>query len=314
MIYLLYGKELLLIEKKMEEIIQREELSDYAINKYDLENDSLNVIIEDATTISMFGNKKGIILANSYIFTGTTKKSSIEQNTDLLLSYLEHPNPDTILIFFILSEKLDERKKITKSIKKVGSVIEIGTNKNLNAIVKEMFEDYEISSNVAQLLIDRVGENLQILKQECDKMKTYKGKEKGITEQDILNLTAKNIDADIFRLIENIVLKNKQIALEAYQEMIKRNEEPIKILIMLANQFRIMYQAKELSKKGYTANDIASILEVHPYRLKLALEKSRNFSSTILLHYLEELANLDSNIKSGFIEKDLALELFILKI
>ncbi len=314
MIYLLYGKELLLIEKKMEEIIQREELSDYAINKYDLENDSLNVIIEDATTISMFGNKKGIIVANSYIFTGTTKKSSIEQNTDLLLSYLEHPNPDTILIFFILSEKLDERKKITKSIKKVGSVIEIGTNKNLNAIVKEMFEDYEISSNVAQLLIDRVGENLQILKQECDKMKTYKGKEKGITEQDILNLTAKNIDADIFRLIENIVLKNKQIALEAYQEMIKRNEEPIKILIMLANQFRIMYQAKELSKKGYTANDIASILEVHPYRLKLALEKSRNFSSTILLHYLEELANLDSNIKSGFIEKDLALELFILKI
>ena len=96
--------------------------------------------------------------------------------------------------------------------------------------------------------------------------------------------------------------------------MIKRNEEPIKILIMLANQFRIMYQAKELSKKGYTANDIASTLEVHPYRLKLALEKSRNFSSSVLLHYLEELADLDSNIKSGLVDKDLALELFILKI
>ncbi len=314
MIYLLYGKELLLIEKKIEEIIKKEHLSEYSINKYDLENDSLNSIIEDATTISMFGDKKGIVVANSYIFTGTTKKSSIEQNTDLLLSYLDHFNPDTILIFFTLSEKLDERKKITKSIKKVGSVIEIGRNQNLNAIVKEMFEDYEIKSNVIQLLIDRVGDNLQILKQECDKIKTYKDKEKTVTEQDILNLTTKNIDADIFKLIENIVLKRKQTALEAYQEMIKRNEEPIKILILLANQFRIMYQAKELSKKGYTANDIASTLEVHPYRLKLALEKSKDFSSSILLHYLEELADLDSNIKSGIVEKDLALELFILKI
>ena len=92
MIYLLYGKELLLIEKKIEEIIKKEHLSEYSINKYDLENDSLNSIIEDATTISMFGDKKGIVVANSYIFTGTTKKSSIEQNTDLLLSYLDHFN------------------------------------------------------------------------------------------------------------------------------------------------------------------------------------------------------------------------------
>lgn len=314
MIYLLYGKELLLIEKKITEILEKEKISDYSINKYDLENDSLNEIIEDAATVSMFGDKKGIIVANSYIFTGTTKKGSIEQNTELLLSYLEHHNPDTILLFFTLTEKLDERKKITKTIKKVGSVIELGINKNINSIVKEMFDGYQINSTVIQLFIDRVGENLQILKQEADKIKIYKDGVETITEEDILNLTAKNIDVDIFKLIENIVLKNKKIALEAYQEMIKRNEEPIKILIMLANQFRIMYQAKELSKKGYTANDIASTLEVHPYRLKLALEKSRDFSSSVLLHYLEELANLDSNIKSGLVEKDLALELFILKI
>lgn len=314
MIYLLYGKELLLIEKKLKEILEKEKLDDYSVNKYDLETDSLNTILEDASIVSMFGDKKGIIVSNSYIFTGTTKKGAVEQDTYLLLSYLEHYNPDTILIFITIAEKLDERKKITKLMKKNGSVIELGTNKNINAIVKEMFEDYEINFQVIQLLIDRVGENLQILNQECDKIKTYKNGEKRITEDDILNLTTKNIDADIFKLIENIVLKNKQIALEAYQEMIKRNEEPIKILIMLANQFRIMYQAKELSKKGYTANDIASTLEVHPYRLKLALEKSRNFSSSVLLHYLEELADLDSNIKSGLVDKDLALELFILKI
>ena len=313
MIYLLYGQEQLLLEKKIEEIIKKENIDDFSINKYDLENDSLTTILEDAATISMFGDKKGIVVANSYIFTGTTKKE-INQNTDLLLEYLEHQNTDTICIFWTMSEKLDERKKITKQIKKNGVVIEIAVNKNLNSFIKDLFAEYQVDSNTLQLFIDRVGENLQILNQECQKIKTYKGEDLIITEEDVLNLTTKNIDIDIFKLIENIILKNKKQALEAYQEMIKQKEEPIKIVIMLANQFRIMYQSKELNKKGYTSNDIASILEIHPYRVKLALEKSRNFSSSILLHYLEELADLDSNIKNGLVDKNLALELFMLQI
>lgn len=314
MIYLLYGTEPLLMEKKCLEILKKEQIDDFSTSKYDLENNSLNEIIEDASTVSMFNPKKGIIVSNSYIFTGTTKKSTIEQNTDLLLSYLEHPNPDTILLFMIETEKIDERKKITKQIKKEYSIIELNANKNKNGLIKEMFEDYQIDSSNIALLLDRVGDNLRILEQECEKIKTYKGEDKTITREDILNLTVKNIDTDLFNLIENIVLKKKQEALESYGEMLKRGEEPIKVIITLANQFRIMYQSKELSKKGYTGNDIASILEIHPYRVKLALEKSRNFASSILLHYLEELANLDSNIKSGFVDKNLALELFILEI
>lgn len=314
MIYLIYGKETLLLEKKCTEILKKEQIDEYSISKYDLENDSLNTILEDATTISMFSSKKAIIVTNSYIFTATTKKSLIEQNTDLLLDYLEHRNPDTILIFIIPSEKLDERKKITKQCRKIATITEINTVKNIGQIVKEMFGEYQIDQATTQLFIDRVGDNLRILEQECEKIKTYKNEEKTITKEDILNLTAKNIDIDIFKLIENIILKKKQQALESYQEMLKRNEEPIKIIIMLANQFRIMYQAKELNKKGYTANDIASTLEIHPYRLKLALEKSYNFSSSILLNYLEKLADLDSNIKSGLVDKNLALELFILEI
>lgn len=314
MIYLLYGRETLLLEKKCTEILKKEQINEYSINKYDLENDSLNTILEDATTISMFSPKKAIIVTNTYIVTATTKKGQIEQNTDLLISYLEQPNPDTILIFMITAEKLDERKKITKQFRKIATIVELNTIKNINQIVKEMFGEYQIDLTTTQFFVDRVGNNLRVLEQECEKIKTYKNQDMTITKEDILNLTSKNIDIDIFKLIENIVLKNKQQALESYQEMLKRNEEPIKIIIMLANQFRIMYQAKELNKKGYTANDIASTLEIHPYRLKLALEKSHNFSSSILLNYLEKLADLDSNIKSGLVDKSLALELFILEI
>lgn len=95
--------------------------------------------------------------------------------------------------------------------------------------------------------------------------------------------------------------------------MLKINEEPLKIIIILANQFRIMYQSKELLKKGYTEKDIASILKIHPYRVKLAIQNGRSYSSKTLLKYLNDLADIDIGIKTGKLNKDLALELFILK-
>ena len=118
---------------------------------------------------------------------------------------------------------------------------------------------------------------------------------------------------DIFKLLDYIVQNDKNKALEIYYEMLKMNEEPIKIIIMLSNQFRIMYQSKELLKKGYSEKDIASTLKIHPYRVKLALQNGRKYTSSLLLKYLSELADMDMNIKTGKIDKSSALELFILK-
>ena len=179
-------------------------------------------------------------------------------------------------------------------------------------IVKECLKDYEISTNLISLLIDRVGDNPLILKNEIEKIKLYKDN-KTITKEDIINVTTKKVDTDIFKLIDYIVSDNKSKALEIYYEMLKMNEEPIKIIIMLSNQFRIMYQAKELIKKGLSEKDIADILKIHPYRVKLAIQNGRKYSKETLLNYLSELADIDIDIKTGKINSNLALELFILK-
>ena len=163
------------------------------------------------------------------------------------------------------------------------------------------------------LLINRVGNNPLIIKNEINKIKQYKDQNKTITEEDIIKITTKTIDIDIFKLIDNIVKGNKDEAIEIYKEMLKVNEEPLKIVIMLANQFRLMYQSKELLKKGYSEKDIASILKVHPYRVKLALQNSRTYDSKKLLKYISDLADIDIGIKTGVKSKDLSLELFILK-
>lgn len=313
MIYAFYGNETFLINKEINKIIKDNNISDFNISNYDLSEFSLQDIIDDALTVSLFDEKKAIVVNNAYIFTGTAVKKDKEDNLDTLLEYFEHINPDTVIIFISNSEKLDERKKIVKALHKFANIKEFSKSANPNNIVKEWLKDYQIDYKDINLLIDRVGTNLGILEQEVEKIKIYKDQDKKITKEDILNTTTKNIDVDIFELINKIVEHDTEHAIEIYYEMLKRNEEPIKILIILANQFRIMYQAKELYSKGYSGNDIAKILDIHPYRIKLALEKNYNYSSKKLLSYLEVLANLDYSIKTGMIDASLGLELFIME-
>lgn len=306
MIYLFYGTKIFNIKKEIKKI--EEKFDKFNISHYDLENDDISNVIDDAETFSLFEDNKLIICENANMFTGSTSK-----DTEIIENYLKYPNPNTTLVLTTYKEKLDERKKITKQIKKIGKVIEYNENINTFDLVKNNLKDYNIKKETINLLINRVGTNPLLLEQEIEKIKIYKGSDLTITEEDIINLTNKNIDTDIFKLIDHIVKNNKNKALEIYNEMLKNGEEPIKIIIILANQFRIIYQAKELLKKGLSEKDVASTLKIHPYRVKVALQNSRNYDSKTLLKFISDLADIDFDIKTGKINKDLALELFILK-
>lgn len=313
MIYLFYGKEDYLINKEIKKILLDNNIDNINVNSYDLENVLLNEVIDDALTISLFSDKKVIICNNSNLFTGS-KKTILDPNIEELEKYFDNINPDTIMIFTVNDENIDDRKKIVKKIKSIGTVKDFNFSNNINNIVKDMFKDYKINLSSINLLIDRVGTNLNLMEKEVDKIKLYKFDEKEILDEDIINLTNKNIDMDIFHLIDNIISKNKESALITYHEMLKYNEEPLTILVMIANQFRIMYQSKELYKKGYTKNDISSMLDIHPFRIQKALEKGTSYDNKVILKHINDLADLDYNIKSGLIDKEMGIELFIINI
>lgn len=306
MVYLLYGTKDFSIEEEIKKISK--DIDEMNISKYDLNNDMLSLVLEDAKTISLFGDKKLVIAENANMFTGSTSKDS-----ELIEEYLNHINENTILILTVHNDKLDTRKKITKQVKKVGKVLEFNDDLDMTSLVRRLFEDYNIDYKTINLFLDRVGNNPLIIQSEINKIKIYKGNDRNITDEDILNLTVKLIEIDIFKLIDYIIKKDKEKALELYYEMLKMNEEPIKIIVILANQFRIMYQSKELLKKGYSEKDIAATLKIHPYRVKLAIQNSRSYTSETLLKYLNDLADIDIGIKTGTLNKDLALELFILR-
>lgn len=311
MVYLFYSKEKFLINEQIKKIINENKIEDININHYDLNEDNIKSVIDDAETFSLFDDKKIIIVNNSYIF--TAKKNNIEHNVELLEKYLDNVNPSTILIFNFLDSKLDERKKIVKLLKKIGIIKDLDTNIDIKTIVKNIFDPYKIDNTNIEFLIDRVGSNLTMLTSEIEKIKIYKDKDLMITKEDIINLTIENIDANIFLLVDMIINKNKEKAIITYHKLLNLNEEPIAIIITLANKIRHLYQTKELYKRGYSEHEVASILGVKPGYLYYLKDSLRKYDSQTLYDLLSRLADLDYKIKRGLIDKNMALEMFILE-
>ena len=309
MIYVLYGIQDYLIDKKIQELTKN--IDRLEIDEFDLENNNIKQIIDAASTFSLFSTNKTIIVYNSFVFS-SNKKGIDDKDINLLQKYIENPNKNTTIIFVVSNDKLDSRKKIVTSVKKNGTVLEFNEVKNINALVSDMIKPYKITANQINALINRVGDNLYILENEIAKLKTYKNDDLIITDNDIINVINKSVNTDIFHLIDSIINKNMNEALECYYELIKIGEEPIKILVLLANQFRLMYQVKELSKKGYRIFDIMDLLDQKQYPIQKAIQKGYNYDSKILLEYLNKLADLDIGIKTGKLDKNTGLELFIL--
>lgn len=310
--YLLYGIEKFLIDKEINNIINKHKIDEINISKYDLEINTIKEILDDANTVSLFSSNKLIIVENSFIFSRVASKKI--DNLELIEEYLKQNNKDVITIFINLNEKLDSVKKIVKLIKEKGIVKEFNPLKNVNTVIKEMFEDYKLEQGTVELLINRVGNNLELLYQEIEKLKIYKIEDKSIIKQDVLDLTTEIIDIDIFKFVDDIINKNKNDAIKTYKELLKLNEEPIKIIALIASKFRLMYQSTILAKKGYTEQQISEILDVHKYPVHLAIISGYKYNPKILLKYLDDLAQLDIDIKTGEKDKELALELFILSL
>lgn len=175
MVYLLYGTNDFAIQKEIEKITK--DFDKMNISKYDLTEDDIKDVISGAETFSMFADSKVVIVENAAIFT-----SSGSGDLETLENYLAHINPNTILIFTVNEEKVDERKKITKKIKKDYKLISFNQNETPNSLVRNLLNDYNITSSNINLLIDRVGTNPLILENEVNKIKLYKD-DKTVTKE-----------------------------------------------------------------------------------------------------------------------------------
>ncbi|MFD2213890.1 DNA polymerase III subunit delta [Metabacillus endolithicus] len=320
-VYLLVGEESFLMQETLRHIVQAsllEEEKDFNLSVYDMEETPVETAIEDAETLPFMGEKRVVIIKNSVFLTSEKKKEKLEHRVEKLEQYINSPAPYTIVVFVAPYEKLDERKKITKLLKKQSVVIEMKSLSDDEAIkwmlnvAQEQRVELEKAA-VEQLLVLTAGD-LMAIHQELQKLSTYVG-EGGIISVEAVNLlVARTLEQNIFDLIEHVIYRRSKEALQIFYDLLKNNEEPIKILSLLVTQFRLILQVKELSTVGYGQQQIASTVKVHPFRVKLALQQARLFQTEELAHILMELAEADYEMKTGKKDKQLLLELFLLKL
>lgn len=307
--YLLYGEDNAVIDNEINKIIKKLNIKD--IIKYSFDSTDVETVLEDASTISMFAPKKIIILEDCNFFKANKTIDKIE----LLENYLEHYNPNSYLIFIINSEKIDTRKKIYKELKKNALIVECkkGDNNYLINYVEEYLKENSYNLEDINYFLKQVGNNIDNIKNELDKLFMYKLADKNITNADIDKITIKDMENDIFELTDAIIARDINKSLMLLEEFLNKNYDEIQIIMLLASQFRFLFQVKRLMNKNKRYDEIAKILEVNPYRVKFTIKKLYSYSETMLLEYIKKLAQMDQNIKLGLMNKRLALELFIIK-
>lgn len=307
-IYLIYGDEEYFINNEINNL--KSKYSDYDIITYDMVESNISDAIEDASMISLFSSNKLIICYNCYFLTSV--KCDIDHNVDLLISYMK-TDSDSILVLIVNSE-IDNRKKVVKELNNF-NVIKCNKLKEYEIIsfIKDYCKNngFKIEDAAIKVFLNKLIDNLYIITNELDKLFLYKN-DKLITKSDIDLVTSKMININIFDLVNSIVDKKIDESLRLYDELLLINEEEIKLIVTLANQFRLIYQVKTMLKSGYSEIDISKKLDIHPYRIKIA--NSVNINLDDCLRYIKDLSILDEEIKTGKIDKKMGFIKFILNL
>ncbi|MBU5342814.1 DNA polymerase III subunit delta [Caldifermentibacillus hisashii] len=317
-LYLLYGNEDFLINETKKYIIDAaltEEEREFNLSIYDLEETTVESAVEDCQTIPFLGERKVVIMHNPYFLTAEKGKEKVDHNVKVFEEYIMNPVPSTILILIAPYKKLDERKKITKYLLKNAVVLEAKfSEKDSKDWIRQRITEngFEITPNAVELLYQFTGQNLTILNHELEKIFLYSDG-KIIDEEMIQLLVPKSLENNIFVLVDKFVHQQLDQTLEIYHDLLKQNEEPIKILAVIASQIRFIAQVKSLIKQGYGEQKVARILRSHPYRVKLAISQANRFDEEKFLAMIDELADIDYQMKTGFGNKESLLEIFFFK-
>ncbi len=320
-IIMVYGEVPDLVEKKSSEMINKylqSEKDDFNYVKYNLYETEITPIIEEALTMPFFSDKKAILVQNAYVFTGEKVTKDLNQNTNQLLEFIEKYDGENLIVFEVFQNKLDERKKLTKTLKKNGQLkkVEQMSEEEIKKWIQSKLNDNfkDIKQDALNNMIELTGINFNIISQELDKLMLFLGDRPTINKDDVNQIINRSLEQNVFLLTEYIQKRQKNKAIQLVKDLINMKEEPIKLLALITSNYRLYYQCKILSQKGYSGQQIAKTVNVHPYRVKLALGQVRHYQLEDLLNIINSCAETDYKLKSSYMDKQLILELFILSL
>jgi DNA polymerase III subunit delta len=231
-----------------------------------------------------------------------------------LVAYLAAPAPATVLA--LVAEEMKGDSALAKAVAKSGQVLTYDVPKRkLPEWVAEQFArgGARADADACRALIDIVGDDLDELTTEIDKLATWAAGEP-VTVRDVEQLAAGRAETSIFSLTDAWGRRDVAAVLRSAEEIMERSHrarssELMRIIASLVNHVGRVSRCRKLAEEGVRPRDAASQLKMHPFAAEKAFAQAANFSAEELADAIVRLAELDAASKGGSrLPADLELE------
>jgi DNA polymerase-3 subunit delta len=218
--------------------------------------------------------------------------------------YLQRPAPTTVLA--LIGDEVKTDSVLAKAVAKAGDVLVYDVpKKKLPEWVGEQFARLGATADrdACRALVELVGENLDELATEVDKLATWAGGEP-IGVKEVEELSAGRAETSIFTLTDAWGRRDVAAVLSAAESRLERSDRPRSVELprlvgLLVNHVGRVRACQRLAAEGVRAREAAPRLKMHPFAAEKAFAQAQNFSAEELGAAIVRLAQLDHAIKGG---------------
>ena len=246
-------------------------------------------------------------------------KMNESDRTKMAEIFSDIPDYCTVVFTFeTVAWKPDKRlKKLWEAMDGNGEIVEFAKQdqKDLIAWVTRHFAAHgkQISSDLCAYLIDITGGTMTALSGEIDKISAYSGVDH-IKKTDIDAVTEPVLDAVVFQMTDLLSAGRYGEALLKLQQLLKMQEEPIKILGAVGGHFRRISTARTLLDNGRNASDLQKLCGIPDFAARKTMEAARRFSSGFCARAASLVLEADYHMKTSFDDNERLLELLVLQL
>lgn len=292
----IYGEEQFLVERAVHALLEKAidpSLKDFNFNVF-FGNESKGVdIIDAAQTLPMFAERRAVLVKRA----DQLKAEALE----VMLPYIKNPAPGTCLI--LTGTKIDQRKKFFLEFKKHGELVEYKRyydNKLSGFIQAEaVAQGKPIDNAAAELLASLIGNNLQELNSQIEKLAVYAGTRPRITVDDVRTMASSSKAFTAFELAKFLGLKDLSNSIRSLDALFLNGEEAPMMIGALTRHFRQLWRVRELLDKKMPHADIGRELAINSFFLGEIITQARNFSRKELKVVFDEFYRCDVASKTG---------------
>lgn len=311
-IYLLYGKEMYLIDTSLNKIKKKFGDRVQGINYITIEDANIDALISEIESPAFGYDKKLIVVRNSKLFSKDGRRKTLppeqEKFNEFLKSSFDIIEDNAIIVF--IEEKAD-KNDIYNFIEKNCIISNIEELKDFQLVkkLKQICALYkvEVDDNLLSYFVQRCGTNLQVLINEIRKLIEYAGPNGKITKESIDALTTELLDSEIFNLTDALGAGNMNRALEIYDELKYQKIDEAVIIASLFGHLERLYLTIYAVKLNKDIPSSIGIRTNSSFIIQKYKDQAKHFGARKLKTIMDALTKLDYDYKIGKIDSDIGL-------